>query len=689
MPDLPDPGDPAGDGDGGDLASGETETALAAATEVQEAEDVRGRDLQSESQTLVAALEARDDIIDAGEDTETDTVWAVTDTGLPINFIRNRFAAWDNYVIEQEDQGNVVQSALADVAPSFHGVTTRDTTELPDGKKAYVMNGMGTCFNNGAAIAQVRSWLSAAGYDVNSSAPTIPNLMSVSDAAVFFINTHGTPAVPVTEVKRNDSGSLTPVQDSERRIGSLWTATPVNRANLTTYKQMLLDEELVVLSAEHNTAADGSCTTPYYFGITPKFIQKYMSFDTDSLVYVQACFSDRDDLANAAFAAGAGVYAGWGALTTGTISYKYYFDRALSGSESGNNIEKETPPQRAFDWQLIYTDLSKKGYHQVLQPISFPWGKVRNDWVNGGQATLVFREAPSGKHGYLLPTIQRLQVSEEQEKLFIHGGFGSRQGKVTIGGSSVSIDNWSEKTISVSLPRSGAGSYGDVVVEVEGRKSNIVPLTEWRGKLTYTEETLGTLKREMEWDLHLRGDVHTYRNEPGGDPTVMTQDLYMSRDSKAKLTASGSHSETDADGNVITTEWSGTQNIPWEPSSTAPQQTVIGEVRPKADGEGYADPGSALLALGMTATAEHTQKGYENGSLEVETKVPMLLFMQAYGFADETILGAIGAVHFKFDSNWNIKADKRTFTEKNFKATLEWEQLTARGTPDRAHARGL
>lgn len=102
---------------------------------------------------------------------------------------------------------------------------------------------------------------------------------------------------------------------------------------------------------------------------------------------------------------------------------------------------------------------------------------------------------------------------------------------------------------------------GDVVVEVNGHKSNTVRLTSWRGTFTYTVHGPGSFLLTATCNVHLRGDVHDFRTEPGKTPQPRDKTLYMAQDSKGSYTCDGTCNE---DQQIWT--WSGGASLPSLPS---------------------------------------------------------------------------------------------------------------------------
>jgi hypothetical protein len=116
------------------------------------------------------------------------------------------------------------------------------------------------------------------------------------------------------------------------------------------------------------------------------------------------------------------------------------------------------------------------------------------------------------------------------------GSFGSKSGNVTVGGQQVNVKQWGPSEIICDLPTNLAG---DVYVEIQGRKSNVVPLTEWRGQLRYTSNSNIASNYTITCDFHFRADIHGFREVPHEKPSVGVIRTHAARDSKCRWEVSG------------------------------------------------------------------------------------------------------------------------------------------------------
>ncbi len=273
------------------------------------------------------------------------------------------------------------------------------------------------------------------------------------------------------------------------------------------------------------------------YGITADFVKKYWSFAPNSIVFLNACFSAHTaspegarEFIDACWSKGAGVYFGWtGRANSGTCftSARYFVDRLVGA----NKFMKENPDQRAFPWDLVYDDMKKRG--------------LTHDASTGGD--LVPFPRPGNATVILDPSIRELLVDEIAEKVTLKGAFGSRVGKVTLGGQELTGCSWSQDAIDCTLPLTGPGSSGDAFVEVQSelgrdRKSNVHQLTEWKVPVQYVwTDAYGAAPWRVEGsgNLRFRADVGTYRDKPGAAPIHPLRSMVPTKDSSLFLTGSG------------------------------------------------------------------------------------------------------------------------------------------------------
>ncbi len=253
--------------------------------------------------------------------------------------------------------------------------------------------------------------------------------------------------------------------------------------------------------------------------ITSKFVDQYWSFQKDALVYIDGCFSagpSAGAFRDACVAKGAGCYVGWKGISNATNCYpvvKLFFDRLL-----GYNLhEPNKPAQRPFPPAEVYKELKNMGK---------PVGKMD-----------VYSPNPAG--GMLVPSIKKMVVTERtweepldgETKLSITGYFGHASGhdiKVFVNNQPMSgvktktAADGSIEEIECTLPAdpADAGYAGNVLVTIDKRYSNKVPITLWKWKHKQRVTMSGTglsIDQTVEWESCIRADVHPYRETAGGE----------------------------------------------------------------------------------------------------------------------------------------------------------------------------
>lgn len=381
-----------------------------------------------------------------------------------------------------------------------------------------MLNGLGTYYTN--IIPEITPWFEDSGYNVITGTGTIEELKAVSGDGVFYFQSHG---------------GLMATKEGEDIYG-FWTATEVNRFNEVLYGNDIDVGRIAYAAAPHNInpfydvgAPDDDelrknpFTYAVNYGITADFVDKYMSFSNDSVAFLNICKSENEGMKSMFIKKGVSLYAGWNGNTNEGIALpaaRFFFDRLLGTNEEP---PKEEPKQRPFDYPSIVEDM---GNNNLLT-------------ASGNGATLIFTK---GKNEFiaLMPSIAYMEVYEDSDELWIYGLFGSKQGDVSVGGSSAPVNRWDQDIVVVEIKDQ---QVGDVLVKVDEHESNVVPLTEWDGDITYTfsmDPLSPNLKSKADIKAHFRGDVHAYREVAGGDPVKREVKIQFTGDSTAELTSEGS-----------------------------------------------------------------------------------------------------------------------------------------------------
>ena len=380
--------------------------------------------------------------------------------------------------------------------------------ELPHSVTAFLGNALsGFCFRS--IMVYMKGMLEENGYLVTVGS-TVDDMLGVQDYGFFYIEAHG-------GTGENRDGT---------EIPAIWTRTDRNYQNEVKYHTMLDSNELVYMKGwDHDgyMCRDGI----ERLGFTGAFVAQYMSFTPNSFVYVSACQSDEATLKTGFSAAGASVYASWSYDTEPVPSNRaglFVVERMLGISEPmlpDYAAPEESPKQRPF------------GIFQLWQDM-----KDRNPRLDSGMLVDVIRGINRQTPTYfnvtklrdnfelLAPSIRYLQVLPRTDTVEMTGYFGSdpgSKGHVLVNGIEQPVYSWSPWLIRFHIPPTGPGSAGPVTVELEPisgpsapmrRISNPVNLTDWKGTFTFSEENAGTLKKQISMTVHIRADVHNFREVP-------------------------------------------------------------------------------------------------------------------------------------------------------------------------------
>ncbi len=434
----------------------------------------------------------------------------------------------------QLDQGWAVRAATTKTR-------TASTSVMPESTTASILEAYGP-LDAGAGVA-IEPWLEEAGYSVVRRDATADAMLSVAGDGVFLYNGHG----GVVGI---------PFRKDEPNLYVLTSVTPTTAENNLRYSQELESGRMAWASIAWTVnpdyaPSDPACKTAddkkrkpkqcrprlhkSVYGITDLAIQNWR-FARGALVVINACTSK--EIENTILDTGnVGAFVGW----TASVAIKgapevlgLFFDRLLGRNEIPPD---EFPELRPFDAGTVFTYMAEKT--MIADPMNTIDPKK---WT----AELSVED----RYGtVLVPSIKSMEVFEGSNELFITGLFGQREGKIVVGGTELDPSKWGPDLVVAKIQDTGSTAAGIVTVEVDGRKSNPVPLTEWRGKIYYTADIDGLAKglnAQVEFDVHLRADVHMYREVPWIDPVERKIAIKAAGDSKAPWSVSGSGSAGEA-----------------------------------------------------------------------------------------------------------------------------------------------
>jgi len=567
-------------------------------------------------------------------------------------------------VTDNRDAGPVDQSY-----GRASGRETLATTELPGSGWARLLQSFGNRQWTQEPVYDLAAILeSPGGYAVRPGKvgdARLSALRAISGDGFLYFNTHGGRAYRTKDesgpgyFSLQSSTLVTPGTEALPEIKGDFDA-----GRLTYFTAPNFDQ---VVDPTTGNLVDGEDTR---YGINGEFVKKYWHLASDSIVFLNACWSaytsdpeGAQDFIDACWAANAGVYFGWDEKATPGTCYKtvrYFTDRLVGA----NKYMKENPDQRGFPWELVYADMDQNHPSLIHDPA---YG-----------ADLIPFPRPGGNSVLLDPSIKELVADEWGERLILKGWFGSRQGKVWVGSKELSGCTWKNDEIRCVLPPTGPGSNGDTYVEVPGelgrfRKSNVRQLTEWAVELKYLWTDVfdsAGWKVEGSGILRYRGDVGGYRLKPHETPQLPLRGMWPTKDSSLRLNASGVYESG------CTHTLSGTGSFQAQSNQPLPPLSLGQALKVDAHAPHIGAIGLALGALAPGPFLDTITGGQDcSGSYPIPAALGLL-----GGEFDFTVPDASGGtqvlplpgIPLTFDSQFRIPATKFIDIGMGGTLTIEW-----------------
>jgi len=487
-----------------------------------------GSNPDNENQQMLTYLRSKSDFVDSGL-SPTGGVWG-------------RFADGTTLVIAN----NVSRTETRAPLPS-RAVQAKPTRApgLPTTDKVILGESIGSFW--GAFLTEIEPWFIDQNYTIQTPASTVDALKNLSNVGVLLLAAHGTAC---------------PIRKDGPNVYIVWTET-LRAADGSTDKQYaadLADGSLTYFMGLTFQGDTAQIKAETHYGITSKFVSKYWTgkFNPNSLVFVDACSStslNALEFEMACLNAGASIYMGWSdsvVIRDGLVTASYLFDRMLGANQFP---DEETPPQRAFSWSSVMSDMHTRkrqyvstNYDQSLDPKT---GKTAN----------LTALSLNGNFVQLAPSIETMSVDEQNDALTVFGTFGDPQGDVYINDKPLTIKSWSSTQIVCVLPRTGASAAGDVAVRAGTPRqlSNTVQLTEWNGTVTCTQKGQGTLQFVTRFNLHFRADVHERRDVAHQTPLMPGANYVNALDSAGTFETSGTYVTPDL---TYSESWTGSGTVP-------------------------------------------------------------------------------------------------------------------------------
>lgn len=559
---------------------------------------------------ILEHLRGRPEFVDTGIDEADGSVWAQFADGVIYSHVNNRPLTG---ATEPTAQAPPASRQTQGVQAAFQ--LTPAGAQLPASTQVRVMSGLSDFY--GPIPTAIKSGLTGAGYQVSAGEASVGGLKLEDSPAlgVFYIRSHG--------------GS-----------GDIWTTTSVNTITAIRFAGDLLTGRIRPMSAsvaEHEYEL--------HWAITPSFMTHYWSdkLADNALVVLDACGSVQSSPVVAAMKASA--VAAWEGSVSEIGSNRIltlFFDRLLGL----NKVEPdETPDLRPFDAEAVGKYLLKT--------------TLGVDVIHKDAMLDIHDDGPTA----LVPSIKLMEVDEPNDELVIEGLFGDTKGLVTINGEYPDIIDWKPGLIRVGIKDTTAGP---VVVEQRLRKSNEVPLTEWRGTMSYNADA-GPLGENLifsaDFDLHLRADVHLFREVPWQDPLPRKIEIVAAGDSTATWTASGTNSQQGA---TMTLSGSGEMKVE---EQNADHSLALFKVSATLEAKSWTAPPQVTNAYLHAHLASDPK-----AKLKIETTV--MTTTSGYPLPQTN---ALEKIPFELDMQFNIlegeKPSSGGMTIGN--ATLKWRQQTA------------
>jgi hypothetical protein len=388
---------------------------------------------------------------------------------------------------------------------------------------------------------------------------SLDDVLSLSSTRIDFLSiaTHGMVACPY----RPDLACV------GNAYYALLSTTPYNASTALEYALDYAAGNIVAaMTLQYPISGFASPT----WAFTPAFLTTHLTFNPGAIVDNQSCYGQSPatiaSVLSALQSAGVGRYTGWTKPVLGNDADEteaFIFDRMLGEQDPSDTgldgyAQQQALPQRPFPLDAIQTVMATEERAGPLGYESYPYATsllpgdsnaalapptadgTTSHWL---ASDLGGETVPNPPVEYALPSISSMAMTAETATggtLAISGQFPSTPGTVQIDDASglTTLYNltWSKNLITVALPPSGNASAGLVqVFDANGVGSNVEPLTQWQGTLTYVESDAFTILGGYQgigsggfttaFNVTFRSDVHP--TVPSIDASPVPQNLYF------------------------------------------------------------------------------------------------------------------------------------------------------------------
>lgn len=437
--------------------------------------------------------------------------------------------------------GSALRDALNSNSPNS-GDSRRSASGwgVPDSADVDLMwgYGPGTYYTN--PVMDLEAILDDAHYSANSGPTSVSSLRNIIDEGVLYIDS--------------------PAGLSSNKLGltEYWIGLD---EDFSFVNEDSLSADISAKRVAYMFALDGAGSGKWKYCFGAKFVEQYMSFSPNSLVFLNTPLSGLGtDMIEQFHWAHASLVLGWTANVPNDVSYAgaiHLIDRVLGANTLGRS---EDPPIRAFGLQETLFDMQNRGV-SAGQQILYPPAPA-----NPYDSLIRFYDVynPFDAFNLFVPTVEHMVVNYDQDAignvLEIYGDFGDSLVKpsVLLGNIWPTVVSFDQSEIICTLPDSGYSS-GNLSVFVDSAltiSSSDKQLTEWRGSISLSAVGPGTLKHEVIYDLHFRADIDYYRSSPDTSPLLIGASgdgivpIFSAPDSFATVNSLGTH--TSPGGDVTT-----------------------------------------------------------------------------------------------------------------------------------------
>jgi len=380
-------------------------------------------------------------------------------------------------------------------------------------------------------LPQLQKWFEKKGYRVVTGKGQVEDLLTlqISNLAVFYFDGHG----GISGDKDHPEHAL---------IGS-GTAVSSNPAEMIQ-SGIRAGYIIPCITSEGDEVY---CFNEQFF--------TFLNFGKNAMAIIDTCFGYNEITRNMLLQK-VDLYGGWSGEVFPDFAenvMNFLFSRSL-GQAAADNSDK---PSRAFPIGEIYDYLVSKGKTVEQRP-------------GMGNARFIMRRREGGELNNLSPSIEQMTILTGEKNLSIKGEFSKDPGedkrKVLVNEQPVNVKDWDGARILTELPPLENGGVGPVVIDVDGVRSNAIPLVSLRTAFKAEFKGELTQKCSLNANFAFRTDPHEYRQDPEVVPKTddsIRADLSRT-ETKGTLVCTGSNKTANHckhGGPTSWTEWSGSKTL--------------------------------------------------------------------------------------------------------------------------------